>query len=338
MDVRRFCCSYPEGQSTVLAFDKTCNLTDLHVTVGVFKNLSVFRNGTTNHPLFIGPMFIHGNSDFETFATFFGDLSVKLADCSSSPVLGSDDEKAMRKAMKHVFPTSRQIVCIRHIKLNVIDYLTSTIGANSDSRRPIVDVLFGTHGLSLAEDEIAFDQRASDSKDIIKKHAPLFIPYFESRVLPIMKENMLVSVEKRGTVGLQWMNNDCESANHILKLAVDWRPKSLTELINILHDVVRGHYKDLERSLIGQGQYTLCPEYERFKMHASSYCAKTQEQRRKHFHRFLKCVKSPVAATVTSTNGQLSVRQSKQGGKKPNQVKRKRCAKTKTLPKHLGFG
>lgn len=78
MDLRRFCCSYPAGQTTVLGFDKTFNLTCAHVTVGVYKNLSVFRKGTEDHPIFIGPIFLHGNSDFETYGSFFGFLSMKL--------------------------------------------------------------------------------------------------------------------------------------------------------------------------------------------------------------------------------------------------------------------
>jgi len=47
---------------------------------------------------------MHGTSYYETYSIFFDYLKRKLSQCSSPPVLGSDDEKAMRKAMKGAFP------------------------------------------------------------------------------------------------------------------------------------------------------------------------------------------------------------------------------------------
>ena len=96
LDLQRFCCSAPAGQTTVLGSDKTFNLTEVHVTMAVYKNLALYREGTQNHPIMMGPMFIHGTSDFETYGVFFDYLKRKLSQCSSPPVLGSDDEKAMR--------------------------------------------------------------------------------------------------------------------------------------------------------------------------------------------------------------------------------------------------
>ena len=51
----------------------------------------------------MGPMFIHGTSDYETYDGFFDYFKRKLSQCSSPPVLGSDDENAMWKAMKGAF-------------------------------------------------------------------------------------------------------------------------------------------------------------------------------------------------------------------------------------------
>ena len=55
-DTKRFC------PDTVLAFDKTFNLGKFYVTADVLKNVAVLVRETNEHPLFIGPVFIHGNS------------------------------------------------------------------------------------------------------------------------------------------------------------------------------------------------------------------------------------------------------------------------------------
>ena len=60
-DIKRFCCSSSIVHSTPLGFDKTFNLGDVHVTVDVFKHLAVKRRQTDDHPIFAGPMFLHGN-------------------------------------------------------------------------------------------------------------------------------------------------------------------------------------------------------------------------------------------------------------------------------------
>ena len=48
LDMKRFCCS----GSTVLGIDKTFNLGKVYATVMVFKNLSVVKSSTGEHPLF----------------------------------------------------------------------------------------------------------------------------------------------------------------------------------------------------------------------------------------------------------------------------------------------
>jgi len=32
--------------------------------MAVYKNLAVYREGTPHHPIMMGPMFIHGTSDY----------------------------------------------------------------------------------------------------------------------------------------------------------------------------------------------------------------------------------------------------------------------------------
>jgi len=101
--------------------DKTYNLGKIYVTVSVYRNLSLLRKGTNYPPIFFGPMFIHRNSDFDTYSTFFGQLSARFVDNSFADLrIGSDEEASIRKAVRHFFQGSQVIVCTRHLKENLI--------------------------------------------------------------------------------------------------------------------------------------------------------------------------------------------------------------------------
>ena len=111
LDVKNLCCT---GQS-VLGVDKTFNLCNMHVTVSCYKQRSVVRTRTAESPIFLGPIFIHDNSDFESFGNFFYHLKMKLIDSDlQNLVIGTDDEKAMVKAIKTAFPESTHVLCSRH--------------------------------------------------------------------------------------------------------------------------------------------------------------------------------------------------------------------------------
>jgi hypothetical protein len=117
-DIKGMCFSLRSG--SVLSFDKTFNLGKMYVTVSVYKNIALERVTTGQAPIFLGPIFLHGNSDFETFACFFAHLSARFVDSRFRELkIGSDEEASMRKAMKHSFPGARTIVCTRHLKDNM---------------------------------------------------------------------------------------------------------------------------------------------------------------------------------------------------------------------------
>ena len=137
-DIKRFCCS---GQ-TVLGVDKTFNLGDIFVTACNYKQLSVTSCTANDHPLFPGPLFLHGHSTFESYHPFFSKIAAQLADTDTSKlVIGTDDEKDLRKAIKISFPNSHNILCTRHLKNNVDDHLRDKVGASKTLRHTIVQDL-----------------------------------------------------------------------------------------------------------------------------------------------------------------------------------------------------
>jgi hypothetical protein len=107
MDLKNICAS---GQA-ILGVDKTYNLCDMHVTVTCYKQISVCKVTSKDPPIFIGPMFIHDNSDVETYGQFFSHLRLKLIDTPlDKMVIGTDDEKALVNAISTCFPDATHIM------------------------------------------------------------------------------------------------------------------------------------------------------------------------------------------------------------------------------------
>ena len=91
----------------MLGVDKTFNLCDMHVTATCFKQLTVIRETTGESPIFLGPLYIHDNSDFQSYSNFFNHLRTRLTDVDTTNlVVGSDEELALVNAITSAFPNS----------------------------------------------------------------------------------------------------------------------------------------------------------------------------------------------------------------------------------------
>jgi len=87
--LKSFCFLSTSG--SVLSVDKTYNLGSMFVTSTVFTYKALFRRSTGDEPIFIGPIFFHGQSDFDTFSVFFSHVAVLMADSDTNQLLlGSD--------------------------------------------------------------------------------------------------------------------------------------------------------------------------------------------------------------------------------------------------------
>ena len=326
-DLGRFCCSHPNSKTTVLGFDKTFNLGEVHVTLCTFQHLAVTSNLTDEHPLFVGPIFLHGNSDFSTFFIYFSHLAGVLHKNVSSPVLGSDDELAMRKAVRMAFPKSSLLSCTCHMKQNANIKLKDKIGSCTKDRKKVLDSIFGTEGITNATDDISFNQKCEEARKTIEETVPSFQEYFSERIQPRIFDN-LAAEEDTGLQNLAgWTNNNCESINAVLKRQVDWRPQKSVNLILSLFQLVQAQYKELERSLFGHGEYVPTEQFQKFQMDPSVWCSLSKEGKIAHFQKFMRQRCENQKDQVTSTDGTRTILKPKNGGKKPGQFKRRKVKK-----------
>ena len=164
-----------------------------------------------------------------------------------------------------------------------------------------------------------------------------FDPYFQTLLKDRLRE--YVNIPKRQLRHDRlWTNNNCESMNHIFKRAVNWTPKSIPELIQNLHDIVKvelidmnkGNNKitELRKSLFGTGNYELCGTYRRHLVSYQTWQSKTTDQQEKIFSNLLKDVNFK-SDTVKTSFKDFEVPRSKRLAAKPYQTKRPRTCRTK---------
>jgi hypothetical protein len=283
----------------------------------VYKNVALIRRRTHDCPIFIGPVFIHGHSDFNTYAQFFGHLSAKLCGCNFQQLtLGSDGELAIRKCFEHYFARSSSVTCSLHIKDNVGRQLDELLGKGSALRKNLFGALFGREGLIECDDVVSFDAAVDTLRSGILTEAPAaFVDYFERHVLESMRQNVAC-----GPSFNKWTNNNSEAANHVLKESVQWKRNQIPDLIDKIRQLVDGQYADADRALCGLGDFALRAANARHRVSVDVWKGMSANQRRKAADAAFRI----HSMQVTSTDGRITVPTTPGGGKKPHQTKRGR--------------
>ena len=132
-----------------------------------------------------------------------------------------------------------------------------------------------------------------------------FMLYFRKR----LKENLKTDVNepvRKMVISREWTNNNCESINHVLKQAIDWKSKPLLELVEVFQDLANGQYKDLRAALLGTVEFRLADGYRHFQITKTEWVSKTAEQKNKVYQKFRKYVPSD-GKVVQSTDGSSEI-------------------------------
>ena len=141
------------------------------------------RNGET--PIFLGPIFIHGHSDTMTYSVFFSHLAFLLADCDVSQlIIGSDDEKSMRKSLMQAFPRLTAVVGSRHLHENTKHYLINKVSATSHDRKVLKNAIFRADGITSCTDVVTFEEAGSRFDEcLLSSASDVSKTYFTNRLL-----------------------------------------------------------------------------------------------------------------------------------------------------------
>ena len=206
-------------------------------TATCYKQTTVIMETTKEPPIFLGPIFIHDNSDFDSFSNFFNHLRTKLIQIDTTNlVFGTDEELALVNAIKYAFPDYGHILCMRHLRQNVKQKLVDDCIDKTD-RNSILDDIFGDNGLLNAEDAMCFDIKLSEIDEKSKQISTKFQRYLDKKLQHNLRD-IWTGPQPTGHFDKNWTNNNCESLNHVLKCAVDWKSKPRLDLVTIISDIM----------------------------------------------------------------------------------------------------
>lgn len=343
-DIRRFCGNDVDGNlRSVLGVDRTFNLSSLFVTVTVFKNNSVVRTSTQQPPIFIGPVMLHGDGKFKTYLMFFARLVAALSTSLSSTevrlqeqiLTGSDEESALVKAIRTMFPNSKHLFCMIHCKDNVRHHLNK-IGVPLETREHVLRLLFGAGGVVAAADDKTLEMRISAVMQYVRQSNIDAVDYLQTRILPKISDNVKIIWQNSWLGIYSWTNNNCESINNLLKLDLDWKPARLTDLVSHIHDLVRLQYEDVRRAMFGRGDFHLAPQFAKHYVPFSHWTVLSEEAQHRLFDEFLSDNGSRQTSglhTIASSDGCLTVKGSNKIARKPGQ--RRRPKSERSAPKQM---
>ncbi|ESO87422.1 hypothetical protein LOTGIDRAFT_166572 [Lottia gigantea] len=301
------------SDSSIIGVDRTFNLGPFFVTCLVYKNNRVLRRETNDHPIFIGPMLLHKDAtevSIEDFEIRF-DQSIEF---------GTDNERAMTKAIEHSFPNATRRLCTKHLKDNIKFYLQNK-GVNSKLRKQIMEHIFGDSGLVNADDSITFERLSIEVKSLCGNFEQ-FVHYFE-KVLKERLDTYVFQPQRASNIKSPklWTNNNAESINRVFKFAINWKPKSTPELIKKLFDCVDYQFMNLRAALHNTGDYMLTTIEKRYLVSENYWRVQTTEQKRSIFLTFLnnKKRKNPPENIISSDEKYQVSTKARDVAKKPCQ-------------------
>ena len=278
---------------------------------------------------------LHKDATYKTYKSFLEHVSTELDSeieevelrVSQTLEFGSDEEKAMTKAIEHVFPSASRYLCTKHLKDNLKNHMQNKVGMDKKERNKIMDALFGTDTDSLtnADSTHSFESLQNDILSDVQQNYPAFSSYLEKKMLPNLKKCVYEPKRKNGSDKL-WTNNNAESLNNILKNCVNWQPKHTAELIEKVHSITDLHFMDYRSALHQFGNYRLVHEESMYMVRDSLWRCKTEDEKVKLFQSFLKDTKKKSKGNyIRSGDGKYEVPVKAKGvAKKKNQGPRAR--------------
>ena len=187
----------------------------------MYQNLRVVRsNDPDEHPIFLGPIFLHRDADFAAYNYFFATIKSSLCvsvdafelKLGEAIYICSDEEKALIKAIESNFPAALRFLCVKHVKEGTIAYMQKEVGIPQKDRIVISQSIFGKDGMINAATSFEFDDESGDVLSNVSKF-PKFAEYFTKKLKTTLE--CYVNIPSRNTPFSQlWTNNNCESMNH----------------------------------------------------------------------------------------------------------------------------
>ena len=290
-NVVRFCTS--PTRFSVLGVDATFKLGDFFVTLTTYKNLMLRSRRTGKHPVFLGPSFIHMSRNTEDYLMFTQAMVRKRRELVDLKAYGTDNEDALRNALRITFANSVALLCRIHKKENIEHHLHSTLKVSHNVKKEIVHDVFGQKegsilhmGLYDAKSEEDFDEKLSLLRDKWEKLTPGFYTWFQRFQSADFKQCMISSVreaaqiiDERGGQVEDYTTNDNESENFGVKQWTGFEKSSWPDFIDKLRRKAESQIREEDKSLYGSGEYELDTRFQFLQLEPGKWHTMTEKQR-----------------------------------------------------------
>lgn len=133
----------------------------MYLTSTVYQHPFLVQKDNPNvHPVFIGPTLLHKDATSETYSQFFTKIRAQLdngpASTTLSPlIMGSDQEGAITKARKQVFPEAHSVFCTLHVRKDMKRQMERK-NVSKDDQKCVNSAFFGKNGLFESKDSQEF--------------------------------------------------------------------------------------------------------------------------------------------------------------------------------------
>ena len=87
-----------------------------------------------------------------------------------------------------------------------------------------------------------------------------FYAIFQKQTFLLLKQHVIEPV-KNGKITGAWTNNNCESPNHILKSATNWKLQDIPKFIDALYGIVKSEQVGKCRAIRDMGNNRLADRY-----------------------------------------------------------------------------
>ena len=330
--------------SDPLGIDRTFNLGSFYATIIVYKNQRLIRKDTKQQPVFLGPLMLHKDASYTTYKTFLDRIATKLDQnideievrLSQQVSIGSDDEKALTKAIDHAFPNTRRLLCTKHLQDNVKHHLQNKIGKGKGERNVIMAGIFKEgNGIIDSNSSFEFEERSNKLLEKTEIQFPAFTNYYEKHLKSKLHDHVFKPRHENNNQDRMWTNNNTESINNIIKLSTHWQPQNTSDLVEKLYNITRLHFMDYRSALHSCGNYRLREEDKHYLVSDQVWRCKSEEEKVTMFRAFLRDTKRRKTPNlISSQDGKYSVISKAQGtAKKPGQRKRPVNERTRAFNK-----
>ena len=266
-------------------------------------------------PTFFGPIFIHIEKSFEAYYYFFSTLLKLEPKLSNIVAVGTDGEQAIIKALRAVFGDSFiSLRCFIHMKDNIKRKLTELLLPDKIKDEIIKDI-FGfqqdalyVKGILDSESVAIFDVRFSllkskwdrPEQSVHPKRIPQVHEWIHRYETMVMKDPMIASVREAAGFGSppeHYTTNRNECMNNVAKAHVDYHAQ--IKLVNNMYNLVEEQLKEVEKAVIGMGEYQFKLAYTHLEVSSSKWFSMSTVSRSRSLS------VSPECCGITTVSAEL---------------------------------